>query len=96
MADIKLIRMQSGEDVVADIVKSDNNYTTVKNAIVAIPTGQGQIGFAPWAPILNKTKNEIDVKNTFIVFIAEVDEEVANQHKQMYGGVITKQSKLIV
>ena len=55
-----------------------------------------QLGFAPWTPILNKSKNEIDVKNDFIVFIADVDEDVANQHKSMYGGVITKQSKLIV
>lgn len=96
MAEVKLIRMQSGEDVVAEIVKSDDTITTVKNAIVAIPTGQGQIGFAPWAPILDKSKNEVDVKNEFIVFIADVDEDIANQHKSMYGGVITKQSKLIV
>ena len=96
MADVKLIRMHSGEDVVAEIIKSDDSCTTFKNAIVAIPTGQGQLGFAPWAPILNKTENEVDVKNEFIVFIAEVDEDVANQHKSMYGGVITKQSKLIV
>lgn len=98
MADVKLIRMQSGEDVVAEIVNGEkgSQITTIKNAIVAVPTGQGQIGFAPWAPILHKSKNEIEVKNSFIVFIAEVDEDVANQHKQMYGGVITKQSKLIV
>lgn len=96
MADVKLIRMHSGEDVVAEIIKSDDSCTTFKNAIVAIPTGQGQLGFAPWAPILDKTKNEIEVKNEFIVFIADVDNEVANQHKQMYGGVVTPSSKLIV
>lgn len=96
MADVKLIRMHSGEDVVAEIIQSDGAYTTFKNAIVAIPTGQGQLGFAPWTPILSKTKNQVNVKNEFIVFIADVDEEVANQHKSMYGGVITKQSKLIV
>jgi hypothetical protein len=96
MAEVKLIRMQSGEDVVAEIVKSDDTTTTVKNAIVAIPTGQGQLGFAPWTPILDKTKNEVDVKNTFIVFIADVDNDVANQHKQMYGGVVTAPTKLIV
>jgi hypothetical protein len=96
MADVKLIRMHSGEDVVAEITTYGDTHTTFKNAIVAIPTGQGQLGFAPWTPILNKSKNEIDVKNDFIVFIADVDEDVANQHKSMYGGVITKQSKLIV
>lgn len=98
MADIKLIRMASGEDVVAEIVSGEkgSQITTIKNAIVAVPTGQGQLGFAPWAPILDKTKNTIEVKNSFIVFIAEVDTDVANQHKQMYGGVVTPSTKLIV
>lgn len=96
MADVKLIRMHSGEDVVAEIITYGDTHTTFKNAIVAIPTGQGQLGFAPWTPILDKSKNEVDVKNDFIVFIADVDNDVANQHKQMYGGVVTPSSKLIV
>lgn len=98
MSNVKLIRMQSGEDVVAEIVneKLDSETTVIKNAIVAVPTSQGQLGFAPWAPILHKSKNDIEVKNSFIVFIAEVDENVANQHKKMYGGVITKSQSVII
>ena len=96
MAEVKLIRMHSGEDVVAEVVTYGDTYTTFKNAIVAVPTGQGQLGFAPWTPILHKSKNEVDVKNEFIVFIADVDEDVANQHKQMYGGVITKTQSVII
>lgn len=93
---VKLIRMSSGEDVVAEIVEQGLEHTTIKNAIVAIPTGQGQIGFAPWAPILHKSKNTVNVKNTFIVFVADVDEDVANQHKKMYGGLITKTQSVIL
>jgi hypothetical protein len=98
MANIKLIRMSSGEDVVADIVQGEkgSGTVTVKNAIVAIPTQQGQLGFAPWAPILHKNKNTIDVDRRFIVFIAEVDSDVANQHKKMYGGVITEAQSVII
>ena len=98
MANVKLISMASGEDVVAEIISGEkgSQTTTIKNAIVAVPTSQGQLGFAPWAPILSKTDNNIEVKNSFIVFIAEVDTDVANQHKQLYGGVVTPSSKLIV
>lgn len=96
MSNVKLIRMHSGEDVVASIVGEQDAHINVENAIVAIPTGQGQLGFAPWAPILSKSSKQIPIDKRFIVFIADVDEEVANQHKQMYGGVITKTSKLIV
>jgi len=99
MANIKYIRMQSGEDVVAEIVgpEKGSQVITIKNAIVAVPTGQGQLGFAPWAPILHKSKNELEIKHSFIVFIAEVDDDIANQYKSMYGGVVTPpSSKLIV
>lgn len=96
MAEVKLIRMSSGEDVVANITKQDEKTTTLENPIVAIPTQAGQIGFAPWAPILDKKLKTVDVKNDFIVFIAEADEDIVNQFKKMYGGIISKTSKLIV
>ena len=99
MSNIKYIRMQSGEDVVAEVVgpEKGSQVITIKNAIVAVPTGQGQLGFAPWAPILHKSKNELEIKHSSIVFIAEVDDDIANQHKSMYGGIVTpSSSKLIV
>ena len=48
---VKLIRMWSGEDVIADLVEDEGNYITIENPIVAVPSPQqGQIGFAPWSP----------------------------------------------
>lgn len=44
---VKLIRMWSGEDVIADQVEDLNNSIVIRNPIVAIPTGNGQMGFAP-------------------------------------------------
>ena len=43
---IKLIRMWSGEDVIADVIE-ENEYTiTMENPIVAVPSQQpGQIAF---------------------------------------------------
>ena len=52
MADVKLIRLSSGEDVVATVLAREDQTITIKDAIVAVPTGQGQIGFAPWSPII--------------------------------------------
>ena len=48
---VKVIRMWSGEDVVADLVKEGDETITVCNPIVAVPTRDGQMGFAPWAPL---------------------------------------------
>ena len=50
---VKLIRMWSGEDVIADIVEDTNDSIVITDPIVAVPSQQqGQIGFAPWSPLL--------------------------------------------
>ena len=52
---VKLIRMWSGEDVVADLTEEKTDSIVITNPIVAVPHGQeGQIAFAPWSPILSK------------------------------------------
>ena len=57
---VKLIRMWSGEDVIADITKEDTDSITFTDPIVAVPSQQqGQIAFAPWSPLLQKDKIEI-------------------------------------
>ena len=54
---VKLIRMWSGEDVIADLIDDKDETIVIANPIVAVPAGNGQMGFAPWSPLL-KGKNE--------------------------------------
>ena len=44
---VKLIRMWSGEDVVADLLYENDDNISITNPIVAIPAGNGQMGFCP-------------------------------------------------
>lgn len=93
---VKLIRMSSGEDVVATVVEDGDELLTIQDAIVAIPTGQGQMGFAPWSPILSKEQKDIPVNKKFIVYIAEVNSEIVDQYKQMFSTIVTPEKKLIL
>jgi hypothetical protein len=94
--DVKLIRMSSGEDVVAELLEQKENAIVVQNAIVAIPAGNSQLGFAPWAPILNRTKKELEVNSKFIVFIAEPDDSVVEQYEQMFSPISKPASKKLI
>ena len=96
MSDVKLIRMSSGEDVVATIVHDGDTRLTIKDAIVAVPTGQGQIGFAPWSPIISKEEKEIPVSKNFIVYVANVDDAVLSQYNSMFGNIVTPPKKEII
>ena len=70
---VKLIRMWSGEDVIADITKEDTDSITFTDPIVAVPSHQqGQIAFAPWSPLLQKDKLEVTKK--YVVYMANPQE----------------------
>ena len=93
---VKLIRMSSGEDVVATVVDNGIEFITIQDAIVAVPTGQGQMGFAPWSPILSKEEKQIKVNKQFIVYIAEVASDVHDSYNQMFNVIVTPGKKLII
>ena len=77
---VKLIRMWSGEDVIADIVKETADVLVITDPIVAVPSNQqGQIAFAPWSPLVKKDKLEIVM--SYIVYIADPQDEIIEQYK---------------
>jgi len=97
---VKLIRMWSGEDVIADLIddKTDmgEDVIIIQNPIVAVPTGQGQMGFAPWSPLLKGKGEEIGVKKSYVVYIAETQEQIEEQYNQMFSTIATPPSKKLI
>ena len=94
--EVKLIRISSGEDVVAEMLEERDDVIVIKNAIVAIPTGNSKLGFAPWAPIIDRTKTEVEVKKNFVVFIANPDEAVVEQYEQMFSVISKPENKKLI
>lgn len=92
---VKLIRMSSGEDLIATIVNEQENFISLQDVIVAIPTGNGSLGFVPWSPLLSKEEKEITVGKNFIVYIAEPDGEVVTQYNKMFNKIITPAKRII-
>ena len=92
---VKLIRMWSGEDVIADIIEENQDSITIENPIVAVPSReQGQIAFAPWSPLLEKDKIEITKK--YIVYIGNPQNGIIEQYDSMFGKISTPTKQLIL
>ena len=92
---VKLIRMWSGEDVIADISKEDTDSITITDPIVAVPSQkQGQIAFAPWSPLLQKDKLEVTKK--YLVYIGDPQPEIIEQYNSMFGKISKPTKKLIL
>jgi hypothetical protein len=96
MIEVKLIRVVTGEEVVAEMVSEDETTITVRNGLVVLPTNTG-VGFTPWATVISKDKPEITVSRNHIVYIAEVQEDVCKKYDQMFGSkLVTPDEKKLI
>ena len=93
---VKLVRTTSGEDVICEVLSETDDSVTFSNAIVAVPAGNGQIGFAPWSPLLKGKNEEIELSRNYIVYIAETQTEIEEQYEQMFSLIQSPSKKLIV
>jgi hypothetical protein len=93
---VKLIRMWSGEDVIADQVGDLTDSIIICNPIVAIPAGNGQMGFAPWSPLLKDKNIDLEVSKKYVVYISEAQEQIVEQYEQMFSVIKSPSKKLIV
>lgn len=92
---VKLIRVVTGEEIVAEVVSETDDTITVKNGLVVLPTGQS-IGFAPWATVISKDEPEITMNLKHVIYVAEVQDSVSQKYKEMFGNIITPQEKKLI
>ena len=92
---VKLIRVVTGEEIVAEVVSETDDTITVQNALVVLPTNNG-VGFAPWATVVSKDEPEITVSRNHLVYVVEVQEDVASKYKEMFGNIITPAEKKLI
>ena len=92
---VKLIRMWSGEDVIADLIKDEASSITLTDPIVAVPSQQqGQIAFAPWSPL--SQKGEIEITSKYIVYTTDPQPDIIEQYNSMFGKISNPSKKLIL
>jgi len=93
---IKLIRMWSGEDVVAEVTEETDEFLTLVNPIVAVPAGNGQLGFAPWSPLLKGRNTPLSVRKDYVVYVNETQAEMEDQYREMFSVIQTPKSNIIL
>ena len=97
MIDVKLIRIVTGEEIIAEVLEETDDTITLQNGLVVLPTNNG-VGFAPWATVISKDNPEITISKTHLVYVAEVQEDVCKKYNEMFGSkiVVPQSGKLIV
>tara|TARA_B100000427_G_scaffold243917_1_gene206894 strand:+ start:29 stop:349 length:321 start_codon:yes stop_codon:yes gene_type:complete len=93
----RLVRVSSGEDVICNVISIEEDYVTVSDPIVAVPAGEGQIGFAPWSPLLRENE-EVSIQMSHVVYISFANDNIKEQYEAIMGGsnVITPPEKKLI
>ena len=95
MKDVKLIRLITGEEIIAEVLDWKNGVITIQNALVVIPQ-QGQVGFAPWATVINPEMPEIGLDMKHVIYSVEVAEPVVKQYNEIFGSNIVLPEKQLI
>jgi hypothetical protein len=96
MIDVKLLRITTGEEVVAELVSETDDTVTLKNGLVVLPTNTG-VGFAPWATVIDPDNPDITLSKQHIVYVVPVQEDVAKRYNEMFGSkLITPEKKKLI
>lgn len=94
MHNIKLIRMQTGEDIVASMHEEENSDMIqldepMRLVFRRMPTGQTMMMMMPWLPIELIKVNSANVYATDIITVVEPKEEMI----QYYGRLVARLSE---
>jgi hypothetical protein len=85
---VKVFRLNSGEEILARFEEKDTSYI-LKDAAILVPVGQGQIGLMPWM-MYTKASKGVEVAKSFVAFTVEPLEELKSQYDaSLNKGIVT-------
>jgi len=99
MSDVKILRLTTGEDVIAKVKKNvEIDTVTLTQPFVIIPHQQGpgkpvQLMMTLYSPY--SKDNQVDVKEVNIISMVEPKKEILASYQQNTSSILTPNSQLI-
>lgn len=82
--DVRIVRLMSGEELICDYSTEGESHT-LRYPCLIVPTGQNNIGLAPWMPYADYN-NEITLGEKVIAFVVDAHEELVKEFKRIHTG----------
>jgi|TARA_B110000908_G_scaffold17191_1_gene19326 hypothetical protein len=95
MNNIKLIRLVSGEEIIAT-VDIQGEKVTFNNPIALYAAEEGKMGFMPYMPYTTAKESGVTVDSKHILFILEPIGDIVTQYEQATGAIITPPKQGII
>jgi len=87
MTNIKIVRISTGEELIADVKEADGKIVLTDVAIL-IPTQQNQLGLAPFMAYSDASKG-FDINTSMVMFMVDPVQDLQNQYQQMFSKIVT-------
>jgi len=95
--EIVLFKLISGEELIGTVFGTHADYVDIKDVVVIAyhPAADGKMsaGFAPHMPY---SEGNIKLYNHALAASSDVKEDMLNEYKRIFGGIITPKSKIIL
>ena len=91
MADIKLVKLITGEEVLTKY--DEGNPSCVLNNPVKLQLSQKGVAMIPLSPFM-KENAKIVISKASVLYTVEPDEDVVNAYNQQFGGIMLVPSGL--
>ena len=93
---VKLLRLKSGEDIVAEHIQGKlGQDITIENPAMIMPLSDGrgnqvQVGLAPWMPF--SAEKRFDLPGDWILLMTDPAPDLVNNYNQVFGsGIVVPQ-----
>jgi len=105
MTDVKLLRLTTGEDIVAEVTNQDyednaKTVTRIKKPFVLIPMAQNpsasqesKLYFSPFIPFAEN--DEFDIKEENIITVNEPKADIRDNYLNYIGAIVPVEKKII-
>ena len=91
---MELIRLVTGEEVIAKIKEETDTTLTVEDGIMLIPAGEGKIGMVPFMPY--SEGDPIELNKAHIMFRTTPNEDLRRQVLRITTGIETPNAGLSI
>ena len=85
MSDVQIVRLSTGEEVVAKVT-FDKGFYTLTDGILLIPAGEGKIGMIPFVPYAKR--DPVVIGEAHVMFTVEPGAELARQVLEATSSII--------
>jgi len=92
MSDVKLVRLTTGEELLAKTEQIDDVSYILKKPAILIPAGKDQLAFGQWLPYAD-IEEGIEIPSQFVIFVTDPIDELLNQYNTSFGSGIVIPTK---